>query len=355
LAAAGHTTPRITSSTRYSNAIAIDAGGNATIASKTGSSNFPVTQAAYQQSSYEIASGGYHTGFVTKLNSTGTAPIYSTYLGGSDGSEGISGLALDKAGNTYVTGGTYATTFPVSKGAYQATNKAGDNLGEVPFVTDLNPSGAALVYSTYFGGSTSDSANALALGPSNMVYITGWTQSTDFPDSAGAFQTSNKTSSPDFTAFVAKLSLPASSVPDATTTTVTCSPNPQTVGQSMICTATVAGVGTQILPNGSVKFTVAGWPAGLAAPATPVATTTATLNAIVNTFGPAGMYHFQYGASPTASTATTAQSVVAASTAQLMVSTPLAALKAKTTYYYRPVVTTAGGTSYGAILSFTTK
>jgi hypothetical protein len=243
----------------YSNAIAVDAEGNATIAGTTGSANFPVTAGAYQPTNNEIASGGYNTGFVTKINPTGTALVYSTYLGGADGSENINGLALDKFANAYVTGGTYATTFPITKGAYQTQNNGSANLAQVPFLTKLNPSGTALAYSTYFGGSDGDFANAVTLDSSGNVYLTGQTQSTDFPVTSGAFQSTNNTNSPDFTAFVAKLTLPTTaSVPDATTTTVTSSASPQTSGQPVTITATVTGVGTTTLPNGNVIFSIDG-------------------------------------------------------------------------------------------------
>ena len=89
--------------------------------------------------------------FVTELNPTGTALVYSTYLGGTDGNNG-NGIAVDTAGNAYVTGTTESTDFPTTPGAFQTTY-GGD--GDA-FVTKLNPTGTALVYSTYLGGSSYD-------------------------------------------------------------------------------------------------------------------------------------------------------------------------------------------------------
>jgi hypothetical protein len=90
--------------------------------------------------------------FVTKLNATGTALVYSTYIGGSYGMMGYA-IAVDGSGNAYVTGYTSSTDYPVTPGAFQTTN--GGGLGDV-FVTKLNATGTALVYSTYIGGSFHD-------------------------------------------------------------------------------------------------------------------------------------------------------------------------------------------------------
>jgi hypothetical protein len=85
---------------------------------------------------------------VTKLNATGTALVYSTYIGGSSDEKGY-GIAVDGSGNAYVTGYTYSTDYDVTPGAFQTTNEGGRDV----FVTKLNATGTALVYSTYIGGS----------------------------------------------------------------------------------------------------------------------------------------------------------------------------------------------------------
>ena len=89
---------------------------------------------------------------MTKLDASGAALVYSTYLGGSDVDDGGYGIAVDGAGNAYVTGHTASTDFPTTAGAFDTTYNGGDDA----FVTKLNPSGSALVYSTYLGGSGDD-------------------------------------------------------------------------------------------------------------------------------------------------------------------------------------------------------
>jgi hypothetical protein len=165
--------------------IAVDGGGNAYVTGSTGSSDFPVTPGAFQ-TNY----GGSGDAFVTKLNPAGSALVYSTYLGGSGEEDGWGdggGIAVDSAGNAYVTGGTGSTDFPVTPGAFQTNNGGGDDA----FVTKLNPAGSALVYSTYLGGSGQDVGEAIAVDSAGNAYVTGGTGSTDFPVTPGAFQTKN--------------------------------------------------------------------------------------------------------------------------------------------------------------------
>src|SRR5262249_5809156 len=126
---------------------------------------------------------------------------YSTYLGGSFIDLGF-GIAVDSAGNAYVTGETFSTDFPTTAGAFQTTLKG----KESAFMAKLNSSGSALIYSTYLGGSGSDGGNAIALDSGGNAYVTGGTISTDLPTTPGAFQTELKGTS---TAFFTKL------IPDA--------------------------------------------------------------------------------------------------------------------------------------------
>jgi len=150
-------------------AIAIDPAGSAYIIGTTFSTNFP-TVAAFQS-----VKGAQQDAFVAKINPGGTAWVYSTYLGGNAADEGY-GIAVDAAGNAYLTGYTASTNFPVQS-PFQ-----GSSAGDVDaFVTKLNPAGSALVYSTYLGGSGTDFANALAVDSSGSVYVTGDTRSKDFP------------------------------------------------------------------------------------------------------------------------------------------------------------------------------
>ena len=88
---------------------------------------------------------------MTKLNPTGSALVYSTYLGGSSTDEAY-GIAVDSSGNAYVTGYTDSPNFPITSGAFQTSL---EDRRENAFVAKLNPTGSALVYSTYLGGSDS--------------------------------------------------------------------------------------------------------------------------------------------------------------------------------------------------------
>ncbi len=175
------------SGTDFAFGIAVDAAGSAYVAGTTGSSDFPITAGAFQTKCGGNVGNckGVPDAFVTKLDATGSALSYSTYLGGSGDDRGFA-MALDPNGNVYVTGRTGSTDFPSTSGAFQTTLKGATNV----FVTALNATGSALVYSTYLGGTGNDQANAMALDSSGYAYVAGSTTSTNFPTTAGAFQTS---------------------------------------------------------------------------------------------------------------------------------------------------------------------
>ena len=166
------------------NAIAVDTSGNAYVTGWTTSTDFPTTSGAYDNT----GPSSYSKVVMTKVNSTGTGLLYSTYLGGSLSDFGY-GIAVDSSGNAYVTGDTSSTNFPTTSGAYDETfNLFGD-----VFVTKIDPlqSGAnSLIYSTYLGGGWSDNAQDIAVDGSGNAYITGHTLSdADFPIvGAGALQ-----------------------------------------------------------------------------------------------------------------------------------------------------------------------
>ena len=153
--------------------IAVDPSGNAYVAGRTSSTNFPTVnplQPAY--------AGGPFDNFVAKLNCDGSALIYSTYLGGSgDQPENIIGIAADAAGNAYVAGYTGSPDFPTAN-PLQPTYGGG---GSDVFAAKINATGSVLVYSTYLGGSGADHPDAIALDASGNVYMSGWTNSPDFP------------------------------------------------------------------------------------------------------------------------------------------------------------------------------
>ncbi len=165
-------------------AIAINAEGNAYVGGNTSSSNFPITPGAFQ-SVNNVPSTGFGTGFVAELNSTGTSLVYSTFLGGT-ASTWVYGLQLNAAGNAYVTGGTSAADFPITKGAFQSQIKATYRTG---FVTELDSAGAGLVFSTYLGGSKDDVPAAIAIDTEGNAYVAGTSLSTDFPTISNALST----------------------------------------------------------------------------------------------------------------------------------------------------------------------
>jgi hypothetical protein len=239
-------------------AIAVDGFGNAYVSGNTASCDFPTTPGAYDRS----CNGG-DDAFVTKLNASGSALLYSTFLGGPGGDQGkaiavdgkgkayIGGLggrdfpttpgafdrtcdtdafaaklnasgsalaystclggwqgdaaaaiAVDGRGSAYVTGSTSSTDFPTTRGAFDRSCAVD------AFVTKLNPSGRKLTYSTCLGGSRADPAEAISVDRGGNAYVTGWTKSADFPTTAGAFDRSfedNGTDDPFSDAFVTKL------------------------------------------------------------------------------------------------------------------------------------------------------
>ncbi|WP_163538970.1 SBBP repeat-containing protein [Gracilibacillus sp. YIM 98692] len=172
--------------------IDVDPIGNAYVAGVTPSNMFPTTLGAFQT----VYGGSVFDAFVTKFNPTGSALVYSTYLGGTGGDEG-NGIAVDAAGNAYVTGETTSPNFPTTPGAFDTTFNGSFDA----FVTKLNPAGSALVYSTFLGGTELDEGNGIALDSDGNAYVTGFTNSPNFPTTPGAFDTSLSGSD----AFVTKL------------------------------------------------------------------------------------------------------------------------------------------------------
>jgi Tol biopolymer transport system component len=179
--------------------IAVDSAGSAYITGFTSSASFPTTAGAFQ-----TALNGSSDAFITKLNPAGDALVYSTYLGGSSGDSG-SAIAADSEGSAYVGGSTSSANFPVTPGAFQTTPAV---LGDA-FVTKLDPSGNGLAYSTYLGGNSADGVRGIAIDPAGNAYLTGFTNSADFPTTPGAFRTSYSGSND---AFAAKLSASGASL-----------------------------------------------------------------------------------------------------------------------------------------------
>jgi len=170
----------------FGSGIAVDSSGNTYVTGITGSSDFPTTAGSFQKSRVFDFDA-----FVAKLNAAGSALIYSTYLGGN-GNDQSFGIAIDSSGNTYLTGSTSSTDFPTTSGAFQTTCGTDGNCNggaADAFITKLNATGSALVYSTYLGGPGVDFGNSIAVDSSTNAYVTGFA-SPSFPTTPGAFLTS---------------------------------------------------------------------------------------------------------------------------------------------------------------------
>ena len=171
------------------NALAVDSTGAAYLAGFTESNNFPTANPA------QNFNAGSNDVFVAKLSPDGTGLVYCTYLGGS-GDDRAYGIAVDTAGAVYVTGSTTSQNFPV---VFPLQSKlAGERNA---FVLKLAAAGNSLVYSTYLGGSSSDSGNGIAVDAAGNAYVVGDTTSVNFP--ASGWQSANRGGQD---AFVAKLS-----------------------------------------------------------------------------------------------------------------------------------------------------
>jgi Calx-beta domain/Beta-propeller repeat len=160
--------------------IAIDGNGNAYVAGRVGdtSTDFPTTAGSLAPS-YR---GGDFDGIVFKLNPQGNGLVYSTYLGGED-NDSTEGVAVDSAGNAYLTGGTRSSGFPVTSSAFQSF-RAGDTDA---YMTKLNPAGSAVLYSTLLGGGSTDRGSHVVVDAAGNVYLAGYSASPDFP-TENAFQ-----------------------------------------------------------------------------------------------------------------------------------------------------------------------
>jgi len=190
----------------YGEAIAVDGSGAAYVTGWTYSTDFPVTPGAF-----DTTYNGYDDAFVAKLAPAGSALAYATFLGGSSYELGT-GIAVDGGGAAYVTGYTNSPDFPATPGAFDTTHNGYWDA----FVAKLNPAGSTLAYATFLGGGGNDYGEAIAVDGSGAAYVTGWTYSTDFPATAGAFDTTHNGAGGYPDAFVAKLAPAGSALAYAT-------------------------------------------------------------------------------------------------------------------------------------------
>jgi uncharacterized protein (TIGR03437 family) len=169
----------------YSNALAMDASGNAWVAGYTTDEFFPVRGNAFQTSAPITASGSY-AGFVGEISPSGSL-LYGTYFTGELQTQ-IQSIAIDSAGNFCIGGITYAQKLPVTAGAFQTKNQSNPSYG-TGFVAKINPNVGGtqgLLYSTYLGGSYADGVNAVGVDATGNVYAGGYVYSTNFPVTASA-------------------------------------------------------------------------------------------------------------------------------------------------------------------------
>jgi len=189
----------------------VNGGGDIFVSGYTDSANYPTTPNAWDRTR-----GGYFDAFVARFHPAGNGGadlVYSTYLGGRNGEQSFS-IAVDGAGNAHVAGWTQSPDFPTTPGAYD--RRPFQDFDHHVFITRLNPSGAALTYSTLLGGRYTDMAYDLALDAAGNIYVAGVTQSDDFPTTLGAFQEADADSSPAYgnDVFVVKLKPAGSGVAD---------------------------------------------------------------------------------------------------------------------------------------------
>lgn len=270
-------------------ALTLDSSGNAYVTGYANSGDFPLVKPYQSKNLAEPMQGA--NAFVTKIQSNGSAIAWSTYLGGPAaleedddyetlGGDGGTSIALDKSGNVYVAGLTASLSFPLV-GALESTNVAANHRMTNAFVSELNASGSALLFSTYWGGEGNqtdydygygdngnnlfrvygDAAWALAVDTKANIYVGGTAQSTDFP-AYKALQPGMKAGAVE-NGFVAKFAAGTATQP-ATELTLSSSNSAGILGSNVNFTAQVAQLTGTTAPTGKVAFTVDGTALGTA-------------------------------------------------------------------------------------------
>ena len=233
----------------FASAVAVDTSGNAYVTGGTQSSSFVTTPGVVQPNcgTAPNCNGALYDAFVTVIKPSGTGLVYSTFLGGESKDEGL-GIAVDNAGDAYVTGVTTSTQFPLGVARLYATLKGTSDA----FVSELNPTGTQLLSSTYLGGSGSDSGLAIAVDSKQNTYVTGVTGSSDFP-TANPTQTKNNGQND---AFVSEISTGGSSLAFSTYLGGSLNENTSTSGGGgSLAGIAVDSAGANIYVTGSTSST----------------------------------------------------------------------------------------------------
>jgi hypothetical protein len=256
--------------------IAVDAAGCAYVSGITRSSDFATTPGAFGQTS-----GGNQDIFLVKLNALGGAAEYATLLGGSLDDHGYD-IAIDTLGCAYIIGATKSSNYPTTAGAYDTTFNGAFTFQNDAVLTKLNPQGSALLYSSYLGGAQLDAGYALAVDDQQTAYITGYTASSDFPTTEGAF---DRARGGQGDAFLIKLATLAQTPTPTTTASATATP---TATRTTTATRTATGSATTVLsPTATASRTATATRTSTVAPTntstptamlSPTATATPTLS-----------------------------------------------------------------------------
>ncbi len=174
----------------------LDNNGCAYVVGQTYSPEFPVTSGAFDES----WNGGSRDGFICKLSADGSKLEYSSFIG-TDNQDRVDEIVLNESGNLYITGFCYGSGFPTTLGAFDETYNGGieDN-----FISVFSPNCSEMLYSTYLGGNGEDRPNCLVLDNDSSVYLSGYTESNDFPTTLGAYDETHNGGVRD--GFVCKLS-----------------------------------------------------------------------------------------------------------------------------------------------------
>ncbi len=196
----------------YGSALVLDSKGDVYVTGSTASSDFPVVKA------FQAQQPGPYSGFVSEVSPDGSSLMYSTYLGGNT-FDLPTGIAIDGKGELYVAGSTMSQDFPVFN-AYQATVSANQDglFGTYGFLTKFSSNGSSLVFSTFVAGNSNviqdcgtpcwpspySAISGIALDTNGSAYLTGTTNTYNFPTTAGTFQTSNTTQQDATVGFITK-------------------------------------------------------------------------------------------------------------------------------------------------------